>query len=323
MILSEFIEKLNTWGGSRTPFLFIVDFELENPQAFLLHEIDPTNLRFDFNGFSNCDATISDQGIVQIQSFPISLAAYSEKFESVFKHLSYGDSFLTNLTIRTPINVNKTLQELFQQSEATYKLWLHNQFLVFSPETFVRLKEGRIYSYPMKGTIDAGIENAEAIILSDAKEMAEHITIVDLIRNDLSLVADHVEVIKFRYIDTIKTHEKELLQVSSEIRGDLPADYLNNLGSILVSLLPAGSVSGAPKKKTVEIIAEAEGAKRGYYTGVMGYFDGEKLDSAVMIRYIEQENGSLYYRSGGGITAQSICKNEYEEALAKVYVPIV
>jgi para-aminobenzoate synthetase component 1 len=87
--------------------------------------------------------------------------------------------------------------------------------------------------------------------------------------------------------------------------------------------LPAGSVSGAPKRKTLEIIQEAEGEKRGYYTGITGYFDGEKLDSAVMIRYIEQVDDQLYYRSGGGVTTQSVCKNEYDEALAKVYVPVV
>lgn len=175
----------------------------------------------------------------------------------------------------------------------------------------------------MKGTIDASIANAASILLSDQKEMAEHVTIVDLIRNDLSIVAEDVHVTKFRYIDRIKTHNGNLLQVSSEIVGRLPVNYKEEIGTILVCLLPAGSVSGAPKKKTIDIIRDAEGEARGYYTGVIGYFDGENLDSAVMIRYIEQVSGKLYYRSGGGITTQSNCEKEYEEALAKVYVPVV
>ena len=87
-------------------------------------------------------------------------------------------------------------------------------------------------------------------------------------------------------------------------------------------LLPAGSVSGAPKSRTLEIIRSAEQSDRGYYTGVCGYFDGQNLDSAVMIRFIEQIGNGFYYRSGGGITAQSNLHAEYLEAIDKVYVPI-
>ena len=91
---------------------------------------------------------------------------------------------------------------------------------------------------------------------------------------------------------------------------------------LLVCLLPAGSVSGAPKPKTLEIIANAEREKRGYYTGVVGYFDGDKLDCGVMIRVIERIENRYFYRSGGGITTQSDAEMEYEEMIDKVYVPI-
>ena len=86
-------------------------------------------------------------------------------------------------------------------------------------------------------------------------------------------------------------------------------------------LLPAGSISGAPKQKTVEIIREAERSDRGYYTGVFGIFDGRDLDSAVNIRYIEQTDHGLQFRSGGGITAMSKMEDEYQEMMDKVYVP--
>ena len=87
-------------------------------------------------------------------------------------------------------------------------------------------------------------------------------------------------------------------------------------------MLPAGSICGAPKKKTVEIILEAEQYDRGYYTGVFGHWDGNCLDSAVAIRYIEKEGENLVFKSGGGITFQSRCELEYDEMLKKVYVPI-
>ncbi len=141
-------------------------------------------------------------------------------------------------------------------------------------------------------------------------------------QNYLSLVAENVQVNRFRYIEKIKTNQKDLLQVSSEIVGSLPGDYLKHIGSILISLLPAGSISGAPKKKTLQIIREAEKEKRSFYTGVFGYFDGKNLDSSVMIRFIEQEDGTFYYRSGGGITSQSEVEKEYQEAIDKIYVPI-
>jgi len=151
--------------------------------------------------------------------------------------------------------------------------------------------------------------------------MAEHVTIVDLIRNDLSIHASRVRVEKFRYVDTLVTSHKKLLQVSSVIAGDLPEDWRSNLGNIIFSMLPAGSVSGAPKPETLRIIREAEGDKRGYYTGIMGYFDGQEFDSGVLIRYIENSDGQLVYRSGGGITFMSDPEKEYQELIDKVYVP--
>jgi para-aminobenzoate synthetase component 1 len=175
----------------------------------------------------------------------------------------------------------------------------------------------------MKGTIDASVKNAREIIMRDQKEIAEHTTIVDLIRNDLSIIAKNVYVDKFRYIDKIKTNEKVLLQVSSRIVGKLERFYRGCIGDIIFSLLPAGSVSGAPKKRTVEIINDVEYYERGYYTGIFGYFDGDNLDSGVMIRFIENNNGNFCYKSGGGITALSNMRSEYLEMIDKVYVPVI
>lgn len=319
MDLIEFRTQVNDWAKNGIPFLFIIDYELEEPVVLKLSQLSP-ELFFKVGTFTNVsEKNTSIESLVKV---PIPFSEYRTKFDKVLQHLTRGDSFLTNLTIKTRIESTGTLEEIYHASYARYKLLIKGKFLVFSPETFIQIRDGKIFSYPMKGTIDANIPDAEAVILNDQKEKAEHVTIVDLIRNDLSMVAQDVSVTKFRYIDKIKTSDKDLLQVSSEITGTLPDDWSSRLGDILISLLPAGSISGAPKQKTIEIIAEAEQEKRGYYTGVFGYFDGQSLDSGVMIRFIEKVGNQLYYRSGGGITTQSDAKTEYQEAIDKVYVPI-
>lgn len=319
MNLTEFESKLNEWGRNQVPFLFLVDFEMEKPIAWRSDEI-PSEILFSINNSAQISREID--GRPELKKHSISVNEYKSKFDLVKKRISFGDSYLTNLTVRTKIDLDQSLEELYFQVPAKYKVCWKNKFLVFSPETFVQIKEGEIFSYPMKGTIDASITNAEEIILKDQKELSEHVTIVDLIRNDLSTVASNVTVNRFRYVEKIRTNQKDLLQVSSEICGKLQQNYQQNVGSILVSLLPAGSVSGAPKNKTLQIIREAEMEKRGYYTGVVGFFDGKNLDSGVMIRFIEQDKNEFYYRSGGGITSQSKMENEYQEAIDKIYVPV-
>jgi para-aminobenzoate synthetase component 1 len=320
---SQFVETLNKWGSEKTPFFFMVDFEMNNPVALRLEEISTHDILYDFNGKTNVDKKPKDQNaLVQLKKSPMPLSEFEKKFFMVFSRLAYGDSYLTNLTMKTKVQTDLNFHQLFSASNARYKLLYKNKFVVFSPEQFVQIQGGKIFSFPMKGTIDATIQNAAQIILNDEKELAEHVTIVDLIRNDLSTVASNVTVSRFRYLEEIRTTEKNLLQVSSEIQGELPQNYAEHLGDILLRLLPAGSISGAPKAKTIQIIRHAEGEERGFYTGVAGIFDGQNLDSGVLIRFIENIDGNLFYRSGGGITTQSILEKEYQEVIDKVYVPV-
>jgi len=317
------IELMNKLGKASTPFLFVIDYKMENSVIIPLQQIDNTVLCFEINGTRNFEP--SAQSIIppfQFSKCPVSRDIYQRGFDIVMKNLRLGNSFLTNLTFTTSIHSNLYLKDFFMNSKAPYKLWINEKFAVYSPEKFVTIHDNVIRSFPMKGTIDATLEDAEQIILHDEKEMAEHYTIVDLIRNDLSLVAKKVRVERFRYFDIINTNQKTLLQVSSEIAGDLEPDWHNEIGTIFSKLLPAGSITGAPKKKTIDIIQEAESEPRGYYTGVFGIFDGTNLDSAVMIRFVEERGGSLFYHSGGGITVNSICEHEYQEMIEKVYVPI-
>ncbi len=175
----------------------------------------------------------------------------------------------------------------------------------------------------MKGTIDADLPMAESVILNDPKEHSEHVMVVDLLRNDLSMVAKNVRVERFRYVQKIDAGPKKLLQISSHIKGDLEKNWQDRLGDLLSTLLPAGSITGAPKRKTTQIIKEVEDYKRGYYTGIFGIFDGKSLDTAVMIRFIEKTKEGFFYKSGGGITLDSDPIKEYEEMVDKVYVPML
>ncbi len=313
-------QKMNQFGRRGEPFVFLVGFDEKKSQIFNLN--DSSEILWEIRGKSNHDEIYQKKLPQKWEMSPVPFEEYKKGFELVKQHILSGDTYLLNYTKPTKIETDLTLEEIYGISSAPYKIYLKNHFVCFSPESFITIEDGKISSFPMKGTIDAGIENAEQKVLNDSKEIAEHNTIVDLIRNDLSLVAENVKVEKFRYLGRITTNQKNLWQVSSKITGDLPENHLEKLGDILFAMLPAGSVSGAPKKKTVEIIRKAEDYNRGFYTGIFGVFDGKNLDSCVLIRFIENNNGQLVYKSGGGITFMSEPEKEYDELLKKVYVPV-
>ncbi len=382
----EIIDKINQLASQDEPFLFVINYQGDKAFIRLLSDINPEECLFDFEGRGNLSHARKETLKEEIseeetwkkeisettwQIEPPHYEDYERSFNIVKSNIMAGNSYLTNLTCRVPVSCNLSLEEIFHRAKGKYKLLLRRKktqaedkahlkeenieenltpFVCFSPETFVRIKGGRIYSYPMKGTLDASLPNAEKQLMEDRKEAAEHATIVDLIRNDLSRVAEDVRVDKYRYIDVLHTNKGNILQTSSEISGRLPEDYPHHLGEILDAQLPAGSITGAPKDKTMQIIQEAEGYDRGFYTGIMGIYDQGELNSAVMIRFIEEETSpvdfetdgeknfkakegkasegkepkasrELYFKAGGGITSKSDCRKEYEEVIQKIYLP--
>ena len=320
--MQSFIQQANTFGKARNPFFFLIDFEQAHPILLPLAECQSHELFFQFPEISNHTFQNFNKPF-ELNSTPLDFKIKQKAFQYIKAEIQKGNSYLLNLTFPTKIKTNYSLKEIFIKSKAKYKLLYQNQFVCFSPETFIQIKEDKIYSYPMKGTINAEMENAKQILLDSKKEFEEHNTIVDLIRNDLAIVAQNIKVTKYRYVEKINTHRGAIYQTSSEICGELAKDWQAEIGTILAKLLPAGSISGAPKEKTVHIIQQAELNKRGYYTGIFGYFDGKSVESAVAIRYIEQnQQGEMQFRSGGGITSQSQLNEEYQEILEKVYVPI-
>lgn len=371
----EIIDKINRLASQDEPFLFVINYQGDKAFIRQLSDINPEECLFDFEGrgnFSHARKETLKEEISEKETWkketsekeisetiwqiePPLYEDYERSFNIVKSNIMAGNSYLTNLTCRVPVSCNLSLEEIFHRAKGKYKLLLRRKrnltpFVCFSPETFVRIKGGRIYSYPMKGTLDASLPNAEKQLMEDRKEAAEHATIVDLIRNDLSRVAEDVRVDKYRYIDVLHTNKGDILQTSSEISGRLPEDYPHHLGEILDAQLPAGSITGAPKDKTMQIIQEAEGYDRGFYTGIMGIYDQGELNSAVMIRFIEEETSpvdfetdgeknfkakegkasegkepkasrKLYFKAGGGITSKSDCRREYEEVIQKIYLP--
>jgi para-aminobenzoate synthetase component I len=316
--------QINDLASKSIPFIFLIDFQAKNHHLIPWSDLDPAEIQVVFPRFSNKrerNAQSIPQPSIQIKEM-LPKTDYLDAFYKVKTHILLGNSFLTNLCVSVPINLTGDLFSVFYHAQAKYKIWFRNLWVCFSPETFITIQDDRIHSYPMKGTIAASVPNAADILRNDEKETAEHHTIVDLIRNDLNRVATDVRVDRFRYLEKIISQGAGLYQMSSQISGSLGSEWKSRLGNIFSALLPAGSISGAPKRKTVDIIRKAETHDRGFYTGVCFLFDGNQVDSCVLIRFIENTTAGYIYKTGGGITINSLPDKEYKELYDKVYLPL-
>lgn len=316
----EFASKLNAFGKAKKPFFFVIDYAAKQFEAFALDAV-PNGILYQLETQSNASNTFTCKDFSWSKT-PLSKEQYRAQIQAVIEEIKAGNTYLLNLTSPTRIELSCSLENLFYTANAPFKLCYHEAFVCFSPERFVEIRNNRISTYPMKGTIDASIPNAKERILNDEKEKAEHVMVVDLLRNDLSMVSHEVRVEKFRYVEKIQAGGKELLHVSSKITGILDENWHDNVGTILSTLLPAGSISGTPKRSSVEIIERLEGYDRGFFTGIFGVYDGKNLDSAVMIRFLEKTKEGYVFKSGGGITLLSEAEKEYDELCDKVYVPL-
>ena len=188
-----------------------------------------------------------------------------------------------------------------------------------SPETLVKLENGVLHTFPLAGTRPRGKTPAEDAalekeLLADEKELAEHNMLVDLGRNDLGKVS------RFGTVEVEKLHSIEryshVMHIGSTVRGEL-ADKYDALDAV-EAVLPAGTLSGAPKIRACQLIAELENNKRGIYGGAIGYIDfAGNLDTCIAIRIAYKKNGRVFVRSGAGIVADSVPEKEYEECINK------
>ncbi len=355
------IAMMNQLGKERVPFLFIANFDTTKNIVIPLDEINPQEIAYDFQGVkSNLPAFNECYGFQETDSHltstvpiwhcdPIDFTEYQSAFTPLMKQLQQKNTHLANLTFPTPIQCNLTLPEIFARTTAKYRLFLNHHFCSFSPETFITIQNNIIATYPMKGTINAGIPNAKQKLLENPKEQDEHQTVAEEAMRDISLVAKNARISRFRYVDKIERGDGAILQTSSIIEGDLTPDFHDHIGDLLYKLLPAGSITGSPKEATYKILNSIETYDRGFYSGVAGIYDGENLDSAVLIRYLEEDHRSnegikaspkeipfstltpmqedeilfhYTFKSGGGITAMSQAESEYDELIEKIYLPI-
>ena len=195
-----------------------------------------------------------------------------------------------------------------------------------SPETLVKLEDGILHTFPLAGSRPRGKTDEEDLelernLLSDEKELAEHNMLVDLGRNDLGKIS------KFGTVEVEKLHSIErfshIMHIGSTVRGEIQADKYDALDAI-EAVLPAGTLSGAPKIRACQLIAELENNKRGIYGGAIGYLDFTgNMDVCIAIRIAYKKNGKVFTRSGAGIVADSIPEKEYQECVNKAKAPLL
>lgn len=258
--------------------------------------------------------------------FDIDKERYIRKVATIQEYIRAGESYQVNFTHRTHFDLAGSPEAMFagllESQSARYCAFFHghNQYILsFSPELFFRLRGRRIVVRPMKGTVRRGADASEDETIArwlqnDRKNRSENVMIVDLLRNDLGRICEYGSV----QVDQLFTVEKyeTLFQMTSEISGVLREGV--NYSDILGSLYPSGSVTGAPKHRTSEIIRELEDGPRGVYTGAIGFFSpkGEAVFS-VPIRTVVLENNHGVMGVGSGIVIDSRAEDEFQECWLK------
>jgi len=259
---------------------------------------------------------------------------YDKAFTQVHEHIEFGDAYQVALTFPLRASFSGAADGLYRDLVGSQRpayaahLWHDTTHIVsVSPERFFEVAGGRIVTRPMKGTRPRGRWSAEddslrADLASSEKDRAENLMIVDLIRNDLGRIAEFgsVQVDEMFAIERYPTVWQMTSQVSAELRKDA------TLVDVFAALFPCGSVTGAPKSRSMEIIADVEPHARGVYCGTVGFIppgdglDGASFNVAIRTAVVDEVEGVVSYGVGGGITWSSDVDFEYEEALAKAKV---
>ena len=258
-------------------------------------------------------------------------ALFSEKeycamVEKAKKYIYEGDIFQVVLSNRLEADYEGSLLNTYRHlrtiNPSPYMFYFSSDDMEVagaSPETLVKLEDGVLHTFPLAGTKPRGKtqeedQELERILLSDEKERAEHNMLVDLGRNDLGKISRFgtVKVEKYMSIERYS----HVMHIGSTVAGQIREDRCNL--DAVDAVLPAGTLSGAPKIRAMEIINELENNKRGIYGGAIGYIDFTgNLDTCIAIRIAYKKNGKVFVRSGAGIVADSVPESEYNECLNK------
>ncbi len=251
---------------------------------------------------------------------------YCQMVKTAQKHIYEGDIFQVVLSNRLEADFDGSLLNTYRKLRMTnpspYMFYFssdNNEIAGASPETLVKLENSSLYTFPLAGTRPRGKdENEDALLenelLADEKELAEHNMLVDLGRNDIGKISKFgtVEVIDYKQIHKYS----HVIHIGSTVRGEI-RDDCDGIDAI-EAVLPAGTLSGAPKIKACEIINNLEKNKRGIYGGAIGYLDFKgNMDTCIAIRLCFKKNNKVYVRSGAGIVADSVPESEYQECINK------
>lgn len=242
------------------------------------------------------------------------------------EYIKEGDIFQVVLSNKIEAEIEGSILDAYRVLRSTnpspYMFYFYSNDIEISgasPETLVKLENNKLYTFPLAGTRKRGKDEEEDLelekeLLADEKELAEHNMLVDLGRNDIGKISEinSVKVDKYMSIEKFS----HVMHIGSTVSGTLRSD--KDALDAIDSILPAGTLSGAPKLRACEIISELEGNKRGIYGGAIGYIDFTgNLDMCISIRLAFAKNGKVFVRSGAGIVADSVPENEYEECINK------
>lgn len=250
---------------------------------------------------------------------------YKQSFSKIKSQIELGNTYQVNYTFDKILDVGSSVENLYlslrETQKTDYLAFIKNKYdtiLSFSPELFFEIYGNKIKVKPMKGTIQKGkdeLENQEKknFLKNDEKNKAENSMIVDLLRNDIGRLCKlgSVNVASFLEIEEYST----LYQMTSTVEGELKPNV--SILDILTAIFPCGSVTGAPKIKTMNIIQELEKGLRGVYCGAIGYLSPEKSVFSVPIRILQKQNNHWQYRVGSGIVWDSDLKEEWKECELK------
>ncbi len=251
---------------------------------------------------------------------------YCEMVEKAKHHIHEGDIFQIVLSNRLSapfegslFNTYRVLRTINPSPYMFYFSGTDVEVAGASPETLVKLENGVLHTFPLAGTRPRGKteeedKQLEAELLADEKELSEHNMLVDLGRNDLGKIS------KFGTVEVEKLHSIEryshVMHIGSTVRGEIREEF--DALDAIEAVLPAGTLSGAPKIRACQLIGELENNKRGIYGGAIGYIDFTgNMDTCIAIRIAYKKNGKVFVRSGAGIVADSVPEKEYEECLNK------
>ncbi len=251
---------------------------------------------------------------------------FCEMVEKAKKYIFEGDIFQVVLSNRLSADYKGSLigvyEKLRKKNPSPYMFYFSSNDIEIagaSPETLVKVVDSKVMTYPLAGTRKRGKTEEEDLqlekeLLADEKERAEHNMLVDLGRNDIGRIAEFGSVQVKDYMNVLRF--STVMHIGSTVEGKIRSD--NDALDALDAILPAGTLSGAPKLRAMEIINELENEKRGIYGGAIGYLDfSGNIDTCIAIRLAFKKNNKIFVRSGAGIVMDSIPENEYEEVINK------